>query len=183
MISPKHYCKVIKNYFISYIYTSWYISKMDDKRSSIIVSNDSELENWIDKGDDFLLLLDIHLDWTGQCETIIPQLDELYRNIDQSEKRWKALAVEVPTFVPTLISKLKLSPNCSQIMDNQGRSDGSGGMEACSLESLMKKPSCSPLFLLVKGYNVVSVVHGANFPVLSKAMCEHMPVIMEEENI
>lgn len=137
------------------------------KGSSAIIEDASDIDHWLNQSSDFLIIFDVHLDWTGRCEALVPQLDALYRTIDQSEKRWKVLSIEGPKFASKLASTLELSPNCN--------------IE--SLDSLIKKTTCSPLFLAVKDRKVLSIIQGVNFPEISKTIQEHIPIIVDEEVI
>lgn len=157
---------------------------MSDNGSSIIVDNENTLDQWLTKSSDFLILFDVHLNWTGRCESLIPQLDTLHRTIDSSESRWKVLSIEVPRLTDKLLSMVELSLSCSHSSitdDDSKKQKGDDENNKDLLGTLMKKTSCSPLFLVVKDCKVVCIVEGANYPALSKAIYEHMPVISDEE--
>ncbi len=157
---------------------------MSDNGSSIIVEDEITLDQWLTKSSDFLILFDVHLNWTGRCESLIPQLDALHRNIDSSESRWKVLSIEVPRFTDKFLSMVELSPSCSHssISDDDSKNHkGDDENNTDLLGTLVKKTSCSPLFLAVKDCKVVCIVEGANYPALSKAIYEHMSLIADEE--
>jgi hypothetical protein len=175
---------------------------MSKKESSITVESEVELEKWLDKSKTKLLLFDVHLNWTGRCETLIPQLNALYRSIDQSEERLIFLSLEVPKLATKFQSMVELSPSCthsSSLNDSQNlsgdNSSGDSGSsnsrshdddfddedDTISMNSLMEKKSCSPLFLAIKDGKVVATVQGANFPAISKVVHEHIPSITEDD--
>lgn len=157
----------------------------NERRSIINVENDTDLEQWLSKSNDFLLFFDVHLNWTGRCETLVPQLEALYLTIDQSVTRWKVLSLEVPKFAAKFESMVDLSSSCSHSLplnDSNNKVHGENDSTAETLNSLMmKKSSCSPLFLAVKGRKVISIVKGANFPALSKVIHEHIPSLSDDD--
>ena len=161
---------------------------MSKNSSSKVVENESELEQWLHRKDDFLLIIDIHLNWTGRCESLIPQLDALYRTVDQSETRWKVLSLEVPKFASKFQSIVELSSSCSNsfssLIDSTSNMENENeNLSECLNGLTTKKASCSPLFFVVKGCKVVSIVQGANFPALSKSIYEHLPSLSDDEII
>jgi hypothetical protein len=151
-------------------------------KSAKAVETEIELEQWLEKSSSTLLLFDVHLDWTGRCETLIPQLDALYRTIDRSEARLKVLSLEVPKLGKKFQSMVELSPSCTNSLSLNDTKDTSNDSDE-GLNSLLNKKSCSPLFLAVKGRKVLSIVRGANFPALSKLIQEHIPSISDDDDI
>lgn len=158
---------------------------MSKTSSTKIVENESELEHWLEKSSKVLILFDVHLNWTGRCETLIPQLDALYRTIDQSDDRLKFLSLEVPKFAEKFKSIVELSPSCSthssSLDESSNNNAGNDNDECLDLNLLMKKNSCSPLFLAVLGCKVISIVRGANFPALFKVIQEHLPNVSDDD--
>ena len=167
---------------------------MSKKEATATITSESELNQWLERSRTMLLLFDIHLNWTGRCETMIPQLDALYRSIDQSEGRFKILTLEVPTFAQKFEELVELSPSCTYSIplkneENNGNStatvddDDNDDDHNPSLKTLLTKSGCSPLFLAVKKHNVLSVVRGANFPALAKIIDDHIPRTSDDDDL
>lgn len=172
---------------------------MSKKEATATITSESELNQWLEKSSTMLLIFDIHLNWTGRCETMIPQLDALYRSIDQSEDRFKILTLEVPKFAQKIEDLVELSPSCTYtipLKNEENNVDSNGNSSTVvdddnnddddhhpSLKTLLNKSCCSPLFLAVKKQNVLSVVRGANFPALAKIIYDHIPKISDDDDL
>ena len=140
------------------------------------ITSEQELETWISK-EQMLLIIDIHLEWTGPCEAHIPFLDQLRVSFDFVDKRLAFLAVEVPKYAEILEKGLSLSPACilpSFIQEDTATSE--------KIKLLTQKKGCSPLFIAVKGKKIIAIVDaGANYPAIEKIVYDHIPKLSEEE--
>lgn len=140
------------------------------------ITSEEELESWL-SNEKKLFIIDIHLDWTGPCEVIIPFLEELRLSFDFADKRFSFLCVEVPKYAEILEKGLTLSPACiipSFIDEDMAMSE--------KIKLLIRKEGCSPLFIAVKGRKIISIVDaGANYPAIEKIVRDHIPKLSEED--
>ena len=234
--------------------------------SSITILSSSELKSWLHKkkkkkkhfpstssskssSKGFVLILDVHVPWTGRCETMIPQMDTLYTSIiPDSQKKWKYCSVcmeeccvsnksdnkkdddsdvsgnadkkEVDksdggdeslstSLKSVLLKELEIAANCiysnclsppppssssspSSSLSSKGNDihinaasstpdEEDEEMNAKQMKSILKKQNCYPLFLVVKNCQVIAIVQGANFPLLSKVIHDNVVVSRNED--
>ena len=91
-------------------------------------------------------------------------------------------------FASKFQSIVELSSSCSNsfssLIDSTSNMENENeNLSECLNGLTTKKASCSPLFFVVKGCKVVSIVQGANFPALSKSIYEHLPSLSDDEII
>ncbi len=153
-----------------------------------------------------LLLLDIHLGWTGRCEVVIPSFDQLCIEYERSEDRLALLSMEGrgSKLAQKLESLVTISGTCMmpQFIENRGGDDDNKGengfdnsnssssdddqkdqeLQDSPLKLLLNKEGCgsSPLFLAVRRKKIVAIVEGANYPALEKIVKEHIPSLTDE---
>lgn len=75
------------------------------------ISSESELKSWLSK-EDMLLILDLHLDWSGPCQVLIPFLEPLVHSFENVDRRLAFLSVDVSQFQECLEKILSLNSAC-----------------------------------------------------------------------
>ena len=115
------------------------------------IATEEELTEWIeDKSTKMLCVFDIHLSWTGNCQTMGNALQEIGKKyeIENCAERIAILTLDV--------NKLEFD----NVIGNS--------------EELSKK-GCRPLFALVRDGKLITKVEDANAPKLEELLNKHIP--------
>jgi hypothetical protein len=155
------------------------------KQSTFAIEDEESLKQWLEK-DQMLLIIDVHLNWTGSCEVLTPCFDQTYIQHERAEDRFVFLTMEGPRFADLFESMVTFSESCRMTLDDVVPLDNSSKDDSKSIGERMKlllrkEQGCSPLFLAVKGKKIISIVLGASYPALSKLVEEQMPPLSEDE--
>jgi len=162
------------------------------KQSTFPIEDETSLKQWIEKSDNMLLIIDIHLNWTGSCEVLTPSFDQLYIQYENAEERFAFLSMEGPRYADLFESLVSFSAGCIMSLDDVVPMNGSAkdhgdsskdDAERMKLLLTKKGKGCSPLFLAVKGRKIVSIVEGANYPALAKILEGQVPPFSDEDKI
>lgn len=119
------------------------------------LSNNPEDEMYWDKvipTPDKLLVIDLHQDWCGPCETLQPTMGRIFLETSECALRCSFLTASMDKFKAKLTALLP--EDISTKLATQG---------------------CMPFLILVKGGNVVAHISGANAPALLQHVKLHMP--------
>ena len=149
---------------------------MNDKTFISPINSEDELQQWIEKSDKMLLMFDMHLAWSGRCESLVPSINDLCKHYDSGDPESQPpvlsfLSMELPELGPKFDSFVSVSPNC--VLPT--KTTNPEGEEKVTLGQMLKKECCSPLFLAVRARKVIAYVEGANFPALKKIVEQNVP--------
>jgi hypothetical protein len=148
---------------------------MKDKTFISPINSEDELQQWIEKSDRMLLIFDMHLAWSGRCESLVPSINDLCKHYEsgdpESQPVLSFLSMEVPKLGPKFDSLVSVSPSC--VLPTMTTNPEGG--EKVTLGHILKKEGCSPLFIAVRARKVITCVEGANFPALKKAVEQNVP--------
>ena len=160
------------------------------KQSTFAIEDEESLTQWIEK-DNMLLIIDVHLHWTGSCEVLTPCFDQTYVQHERAEERLVFLTMEGPRFADQFESMVTFSESCMMTLDDLIPIDNSSKDTPTTnvndigerLKMLLCKEDkgCAPLFLAVKGKKIVSIILGANYPSLLKIVSDQMPPLSGDE--
>ncbi|GMI00838.1 hypothetical protein TrLO_g13559 [Triparma laevis f. longispina] len=126
---------------------------------SVVLTDDEHFDACLAKSNDLLLLIDVHQDWSGPCETLTPTFSRLMMDTEKADSRLLFLSAEIPKFA----SKVQeLASDDAKLGD-------------------MSEKGCLPLFLAVRFGKAVGMVEGANAPALVALVKEQIPNLTDEE--
>eukprot|EP00518_Triparma_eleuthera_P013645 CAMPEP_0182480858 /NCGR_PEP_ID=MMETSP1319-20130603/36425_1 /TAXON_ID=172717 /ORGANISM="Bolidomonas pacifica, Strain RCC208" /LENGTH=133 /DNA_ID=CAMNT_0024682407 /DNA_START=16 /DNA_END=414 /DNA_ORIENTATION=- len=129
-----------------------------DTNPTVAIDTEEAFDSWLAKSNDILLLIDVHQEWSGPCETLMPTFSRLMLDIEKAEMRLAFLSAEIPTFA-------------AKVQDLQS-DDAKFGDVA--------EKGCSPMFLAVRFGKAVGIVEGANSPALVALVKEQIPNLKDE---
>ena len=115
------------------------------------IASQEELTEWIeDKSTKMLCVFDLHLSWTGPCQTMATALQEIGKKyeIENCSERLAIITLDV--------NKLEFD----NIIGNSKE---------------LSKKGCRPLFALVRDGKLITKVEDANVPKLEKLAKKHIP--------
>ena len=115
------------------------------------IATEEELTEWIeDKSTKMLCVFDIHLSWTGNCQTMGNALQEIGKKyeIENCAERIAILTLDV--------NKLEFD----NVLGNSKELSNKG---------------CRPLFALVRNGKLITKVEDANAPKLEELLNKHIP--------
>jgi hypothetical protein len=169
------------------------------KSSTFTIEDDSSLISWMNKSDlnSMILIFDVHLYWSGECEILTPCFDQMYIQYENAEERFVCLSLEGPKFAETFSSLVTLSDSClttlEYIIGGGGKNESNGASSSSDnktstdikerMKYLLQKKGkgCAPLFLAVKDRKVLTIVQGANYPALNNIVKEHIPPVSDDD--
>jgi len=168
------------------------------KSSTFTIEDESSLISWMKKSDSnsMLLIFDVHLHWSGECEILTPCFDQMYIQYENAEERFVCLSIEGPKFAETFSSLVTFSDSCLMTLEDiiGGTNESTGASSSSdnkapstdikeSMKYLLQKKGkgCAPLFLAVKDRKILSIVQGANYPALNNIVKEHIPPVSGED--
>ena len=102
------------------------------KSSTFTIEDDSSLISWMNKSDlnSMILIFDVHLYWSGECEILTPCFDQMYIQYENAEERFVCLSLEGPKFAETFSSLVTLSDSClttlEDIIGGGGKNESNG---------------------------------------------------------
>ncbi|CAE7677928.1 unnamed protein product [Symbiodinium sp. KB8] len=122
-------------------------------RQLMEVIDDAEvLQEWIDKSDDLVVVVDLFKDWCGYCSVMEPTYNTLFLDLDNFEERVKLLAID-----------------SSKLTEEQ-------------LKIIPVNPGCKPSFVVFKHKVAIGKVQGANAPEVAMLVRENVfPVKPKDE--
>ena len=115
------------------------------------IATEEELAEWIeDKSTKMLCVFDLHLSWTGNCQTMINALQEVGKKyeIENCSERIAILTLDV----------IKLE--FDNVIDKSKE---------------LSKKGCRPMFALVRDGKLITKVEDANAPKLEELLNKHIP--------
>eukprot|EP01138_Halocafeteria_seosinensis_P004503 gb/GECG01004606.1/.p1 GENE.gb/GECG01004606.1/~~gb/GECG01004606.1/.p1 ORF type:complete len:130 (+),score=17.73 gb/GECG01004606.1/:1-390(+) len=112
-----------------------------------------ELQQWIDKSDQMLIVVDIFEDWCGYCSVMDPTYNRLLIDLDDFESRVKLFALPKSKISDSLREQLPPVPE-----------------------------GCKPMLVVFKHNVVIGKVHGANGPELAGLISENVFPSAEAED-
>ena len=115
------------------------------------IATEEDLAEWIeDKSTKMLCLFDLHLSWTGHCQTMANALQEIGKKyeIENCSERIAILTLDV--------NKLEFDNVIGNSKD-------------------LSNKGCRPLFALVRNAKLIAKVQDANAPKLEELLNKHIP--------
>lgn len=177
------------------------------KQSTFVIEDESSLASWMKKSENnkMLLVFDVHLLWSGNCEILTPCFDQMYIQYENAEERFACLSMEGQKFANAFASLVTISDSCMTtlddiLMDGEAKvlvnnatketTSSSFGCKASSTNIIekmkvllqKKRDGCAPLFLAVKDREIISIVQGADYPALQHIVNEHIPKLSSHHN-
>jgi thiol-disulfide isomerase/thioredoxin len=124
---------------------------MPNKPTFATIASEDELAEWIEeRSSKMLCVFDLHLSWTGHCQSLTPTFLEFGKKyeIDNCSERLAILTLDV--------SKLEFENVLGSSND-------------------LSKKGCRPLFALVRDGKLLAKVEDANTPKLEELLNKHVP--------
>ena len=115
------------------------------------IATEEDLAEWIeDKSTKMLCVFDVHLSWTGNCQTMANALQEIGKKyeIENCSERIAILTLDM--------NKLEFD----NVIGNSKE---------------LSKKGCRPLFALVRDGKLITKVEDANAPKLEELLNKHIP--------
>jgi len=125
------------------------------------VLSEQELEQWLEKSNNMLLIADLHKSWSDNCITLVPTFEQIQMTTVNCDKRVAFLSLEIPKFAKTFPA-LHEEDSTKKI----------------DLNSI----GCSPLFAAIRNRKVVSTIEMANVPKLLSVIQTHLPETIESND-
>mmetsp|Transcript_56952 Transcript_56952/g.68173 ORF Transcript_56952/g.68173 Transcript_56952/m.68173 type:complete len:162 (-) Transcript_56952:16-501(-) len=156
------------------------------KPTVLPIESVEELTTYFDESTRKLLIIDIHLSWSGSCEsTLGPTFNSIVLNTDRGDERLAILSVQVPKYWDALRGLLL----------NREDADAAGSTTSAAAAAITNgkgidvnslkvghERGCSPLFIAVRDQKIVGVVEGADAPALEKIVEEHIPKVSDDDD-
>ena len=108
---------------------------------------------YLEKSETVLVVMDVHQNWCGPCDTMKPTYNSIFNEINNCEDKVAFTTADIKSLTPQLVELMATKPSDLDL-GNHG---------------------CMPFFLLVKNKAVVAIVLGADVPTLRDNVVLYAP--------
>ena len=108
---------------------------------------------YLEKSETILVVMDVHQNWCGPCDTMKPTYNSIFNEIDNCEDKVAFTTADIKALTPQLVELMATKPSDLDLANH----------------------GCMPFFLLVKNKVVVAIVLGADVPTLRDNVVLYAP--------
>ena len=108
---------------------------------------------YLEKSETVLVVMDVHQNWCGPCDTMKPTYNSIFNEIDNCGDKAAFTSADIKTLTPQLVELMATKPSDLDLANH----------------------GCMPFFLLVKNKAVVAIVLGADVPTLRDNVVLYAP--------
>lgn len=154
------------------------------KPATISLETEDDLDHFLKKNSQCLVIIDVHQVWCGPCKALVPTMDDLMIQYDRSEDRLGFASLETK-LASKLYSYITL-PSSGVFFSKSDTTSETNRLyktpmtrEALSV-LLVERKSCCPLFLVMKSNQLIGIIEGADAPTFKKFVEDHIPPIEDD---